>query len=259
MVSCRLARASTRWVRCAAVAVGAAAVLAACGGADAPAPLFDFVAELPFAEVKQETAVIDVGTPTGREHLVDGWSGVDQRDGEANFVWGLGFASTLEFTVIQPRDRRLVLRGRPYAPDESIPTWSLAVAVNGQPVAEVAWPPRAESLEVVVPEVALRAGDNLLTLRYVLDAQGDNPFATATGGERTDRSRAVAWDRIQILNTWRHGAVNAVENTSIELPILTRSRGAITRVCRSAGLSRSSCPPPVTPRCGFPSCPTVPG
>ena len=189
--------------------------MAACAAADEPAPLFDFVAELPFAEVKQDTAVIDPGTITGREHLVDGWSGVDQSDGEANFVWGLGFASTLEFTVIEPRDRRLVLRGRPYAPDGSAPRWSLGVALNGQPVSEMAWPPGAEQLEVIVPEVALRAGDNILTLRYVLDAQGDNPFVTTAGDGRTDRSRAVAWDSIEILETRRYGTAEVVDGTSI--------------------------------------------
>ncbi len=48
----RAFRAPIRGLRCTGLAVGAAAVLAACGAADAPAPLFDFVAELPFAEVK---------------------------------------------------------------------------------------------------------------------------------------------------------------------------------------------------------------
>ncbi len=225
-----------RW-RCTGLAVGAAAVLAACGGAAEPAPLFDFVAELPFAEVKQETAVIDVGTTTGREHLVDGWSGVDQSAGDANFAWGLGFASTVEFTVIEPRDRRLVLRGRPYAPDGSAPRWSLGVAVNGQPVTESAWPPETEQLEVVVPEAALRDGDNLLTLSYVLDGRGDDPFAAAGNAAatrdtvgtanavavgRNDQSRAVAWDSIEIRETRRHGEVAVIDDTSIELPILTR-------------------------------------
>lgn len=207
-----------------AVILGAAAV--ACGGADEPAPLFDFVAELPFAEINQETALIDAGTSAGRGHLVDGWSGVDQSAGEANFAWGLGFVSTLEFTVIEPRDRRLVLRGRPYAPDGSAPRWSLGVSVNGQAVSEVAWPAGAEELEVVVPEATLLDGDNLLALRYLLDPQGDDPFAGGVGdpdgGGRTDRSRAVAWDRIEVLDARRHGDVEVVDDTSIDVPILTR-------------------------------------
>jgi len=199
--------------------LGALALLAPACGAGSQPPLFDFVAELPFAEIHQETALVDMGTIAGRAHLGSGWSGVDQPQGAANFAWGIGFESTIEFTIVAPRARRFTLRGRPYAPEGSAPRWLLATDVNGLQVAELAVEPGDQRLEVHVPAAAQRVGANWLTLRYALDPEGGDPF----DGARTNQSPAIAWNDLVLHDARRHGVVAAVEDgAALEIPVLTR-------------------------------------
>ena len=210
--------AGTKWVPVVRCTLVGALALSACGGAE-EAPLFDFVAELPFAEIHQETRIVDIGTIDGRFYLVDGWSGVDQPQGEANFAWGLGFESTLDFTVVDPREQRLTLHGRPYAPDGSQPRWLWTPEVNGHDLGEQVVATGDQELTVRIPASALRVGLNRLTVRYSLDPDGVDPF----DGTRNDQSRAVAWDRVVFPNARRHGAVAAAEDgAALDLPVLAR-------------------------------------
>lgn len=192
----------------------------ACERATPPAPLLDLVVEASLAEVTRETGRIDLGTYPARFHLVDGWSGADQERDDISFVWGQGYESTLRFVVWRPRQRQLVVRGRPFVSDNGVPDWQVGVEVNGHAVGEIALQRGYGEYAVTVPGNVLDRGDNLLRLRYRLGEDGVDPFVDVS---RHSGSRAVAWDMIELGDALDYGEFEARESASVlMLPLMAR-------------------------------------
>ena len=61
------------------------------------------------AELRSETAYIDLGSPSARPHLLGGWS-VDEEDSEHNWVWSDGSQSELRFDLVERRSFTLEFR-----------------------------------------------------------------------------------------------------------------------------------------------------
>jgi hypothetical protein len=186
-----------RRLRRAALPVCLFGLLAGCGR---PAPqrppetVRDLIADLDLAEIQREPGVVDVGTPEARPLLRQGWS-TDEGDGSHNFVWSDGPESEVAFFLAAARDVPLALKGTPY-PAPGAPAQEVTLLLNGAAVGRVTI--SGEEARTVLPERALRAGDNRLVLRY---AWTRSPWKES-GGKSDDRRRlAVAWDRISFLTS----------------------------------------------------------
>ncbi|HEY4574294.1 MAG TPA: hypothetical protein VIJ26_10035, partial [Thermoanaerobaculia bacterium] len=168
-------------------------LLAGCGR---PAPqrppetVRDLIADLDLAEIEREPGVVDLGAPEARLLLRGGWS-LDEGDGAHNFVWSDGPESAIVFFLAAARDVPLILKGSPY-PAPGAPEQVVTLLLNGAPVGRVTV--AGEEVRAVLPEQALRTGENRLVLRY---AWTRCPFEE-TGGKNDDRRRlAVAWDLLR--------------------------------------------------------------
>lgn len=161
-------------------------------------PVLDLVAELPAAETYREVDEIDVGSPSASRSLEWGWSWNEREPdegGETTYAWGVGGGSTVRFYLVNRRDLRLVLRGRPGPP---VPAGRqvVSVTINGKPVERVTLQPQAagwRDYAVGVPRDVLRTGWNTLELGY---EHAVEPREAGLSGDR--RELAVAWDRIGI-------------------------------------------------------------
>ncbi len=194
-----------RRIRLAAAIVATApiAILALAGCApggrslEADRKVLDLVAGLPVAEVHRQVAEIDVGTEAGREHLLSGFSW-DERDpgrGGATFAWGVGERSRVRVFLVAPRPLRLTFRCWPYAPPGA-PPQEVAVEVDGRPAGRVELSAARRDYALDLDPGILRAGTNVLTLRYRHAlVPGEQPGA----GRASDRrALAVAWDRLRL-------------------------------------------------------------
>jgi arylsulfatase A-like enzyme len=176
-------------------AIGAALTLAGCGGPVQETVWYDLVEQYSMAEVRSETALIDIGTVEGRRHLGSGWSGDEIRRDGATFVWGMGERSEVTFFVTQPRDLLATIRCHPFQfPDA--PTQRVAVAVNGRHVAQVELRRGLRTYSFEIPARAVVGGDNALTLAYAYHRRVSEVMAS-----RDHRSLAVAWDLIRLEGT----------------------------------------------------------
>lgn len=164
------------------------ALAAAC--ARPPEPSFeggqslDLALLLPAAGALVETAAIDAGTPAGRPSLASGF-GPDESAGETTFAWGMGEASEVRFTVVEPRDLKARLRGWSY-PFEDGRGQRVTVVLNGTTLGELALAAAPETLAVDLLAAALRVGENRLELQY------ERFFDSGSGRNR--RALAAAWD-----------------------------------------------------------------
>jgi len=142
------------------------------------------------AEVWQERASIDIGTPEARRHLSYGWSHDERFEGHT-FVWSIGWSSVIDFYLARPQTLTITLRGKPLAP---LPQpQEVSVLANGAEVARIVLPPGLQERRVVVPAENLQAGINHLTLLY---GQVHAP-KDILEGNRDSRPLAVAWERLR--------------------------------------------------------------
>ena len=182
-----------RRLRCTALPVCLLGLLAGCGR---PAPqrppetVRDLIADLDLAEVQREPGVVDLGSPEARPLLRGGWS-LAEGDAAHHFVWSDGPESEIAFFLAAARDVPLTLEGSPY-PAPGAPAQVVTLLLNGASVGRVTI--AGKEARTVLPEKALRTGENRLVLRY---AWTRTPFEE-TGGKNDDRRRlAVAWDRLR--------------------------------------------------------------
>jgi choline-sulfatase len=162
-----------------------AGLVLACRGTD-PAPR----ARVPlsaFAGALREittAADIDIGTPAGRERLREGW-GPDEANADTTFSWGAGPLSRLIFDADATDDLDLALRGWSFPFADDAPQ-RVEVRLNGRPIGDATVPRTATTLRFKLAADRLRAGENLLELRYERwhDAPGEAPWAVAWDGLR---------------------------------------------------------------------------
>src|SRR5690606_36402422 len=169
----------------------------------------DLVRLLPTAELRTETAEIEVGTPAGRLRLHEGF-GRDERapgpaGGEAGgWVWALGERSRLVFDLLELRPVRLAATGwSAPEPGGSVPT--VQASVNGHPIGSFVLPTEETTVELDLPAAALRSGENVLDFDYPPGSTG--PVA------------GIAWRRFRFARLGSAGVPAALANAdAIELP-----------------------------------------
>ncbi|MFL6235029.1 MAG: sulfatase [Thermoanaerobaculia bacterium] len=184
-----------RRLRRAALLLCLPGLLAGCGRsapARPPETVRDLTADLDLAEIRREPGVVDLGTPEARPLMRKGWS-TDEGEGADTFVWSDGPESELTFFLSAARDVPLTLEGRPYS---ETPPQEVTLLLNGAAVGRVTI--RGERTSTVLPQRALRAGDNRLVLRY---AWTRSPWEESGGKSDDHRRLAVAWDRLSFLTS----------------------------------------------------------
>ncbi len=144
-------------------------------------PLVAFAAAL---RVSAETTTIDLGETAAGASLREGW-GPPEPGPVSIFRWGAGPLSRVTFELVAARELELRLRGWSY-PFLAGGEQRVEVRVNGQPVDERALTSTSTAWAVAVPAERVRAGENVLELRY------------ARWNERPDEAPwAVAWDGLR--------------------------------------------------------------
>src|SRR3954469_17732096 len=155
-----------------------------------PETVRDLIADLDLAEIQREPGVVDLGSPEARP-LLRGGGSLAEGDAAHHFVWGDGPESEMAFFLAAARDIPLTLEGSPY-PAAGAPAQVVTLLLNGASVGRVTV--AGKEARTVLPEKALRTGENRLVLRY---AWTRCPFEE-TGGKNDDRRRlAVAWDLLR--------------------------------------------------------------
>lgn len=165
-----------------------AGTVAACRPAPPAAPV-DRVPLAAFAgalRVSAETTTVELGEAAAGASLREGW-GPPEPGPATTFRWGAGQLSRVHFELVAARDLELRLRGWSY-PFADGGAQRVEVRVNGQPVDERAVPAASTAWAVAIPAARVRAGENLLELRY------------ARWNERPDEAPwAVAWDGLRFV------------------------------------------------------------
>ena len=146
----------------------------------------DLIAAFPRARVGVETAVIDLGSPAARPHLLAGFG-----DDGNGFAWAIGTESIVEFHLAEPRDLRLSARCMPLEFPGALPQ-SVAFELNGHPGPRVALGAGMAEYAVAFPAASTRAGWNRLRLRH---AWARAPRDVPLNPDR--RLLSVAWDFIR--------------------------------------------------------------
>jgi arylsulfatase A-like enzyme len=168
----------------------AGAALAACAPQpplpDSSLPLVEL---LDAARAVVETDAIDVGAPEDRGALWSGWSADEAYPG-GTFAWGAGERSLVRFEVVEPRDRRLRLRGWSY-PFGDAPAQEVRFALGGREVARKKLASEPGTVEIELPAGALEPGENFLELRYARVARGEMPWAAGWDTLRFDGPRTA--------------------------------------------------------------------
>jgi arylsulfatase A-like enzyme len=124
-----------------------------------------------------ETVALDLGEPAAREAIWSGW-GPDERSEAGSFVWGAGEGSRLRLDVVEPRSRRLRLRGWSF-PFASGELQEVRVELNGVELGRRRLGRAPVDLEIEAAEDLWRPGENQLELRYERhhEAEGERPWA----------------------------------------------------------------------------------
>ncbi len=150
--------------------------------------MFDFAETFGVAAVDQEAQGIVFGTPAGRSHLRQGWSGDETTPGGRPFVWSEGDESSLEFFLASARRLNFGFRCAPLGLP-GLPQQAIAVSLNGHRIVDFRLEAGPHWYRTTLPGEALVAGANRLVFRY---AYTRRPVDNDVGS--TDRRQlAVAW------------------------------------------------------------------
>ena len=139
------------------------AILGACAGPRPTELWLDLIAELPWAEVEQETGRIDLGTPEGRPALGRGWSWDEAAKGGTTFVWAEGESSELEVYVSASRPLTVILRCLPFRYPGS-PAQEASVTWDGHDLGRATLGDGFTELRFEVPVELVEPGRRRVTL-----------------------------------------------------------------------------------------------
>ncbi len=154
--------------------------------------VFDLIAELPAATLNAESALIDVGSPSARPHLIAGWS-ADEQDTDGTFAWGVGKTSTLSFFAVAATDVTLHLLCKPLV-FEGAPEQTVSVALNGRQLGEISLSRKLERYQIEIPAGAIASGANRLELHFGYSRQPSEVIA----GAADERDLAVRFSEIEL-------------------------------------------------------------
>jgi len=165
-----------------------AGIVGACSSSEPPLPtnVIPLATLASSARAIVETDALDIGEPATRPALWSGW-GPDEKNEMMSFVWGAGEASHLRLDVVEPRTRRLLLRGWSY-PFGDDPPLEIELRVNGVYAGKRLLEARPGTLQLPVDGDLWRIGENDLELSYSrhLDSPGSPPWAAGWDGLRFD-------------------------------------------------------------------------
>lgn len=167
----------------------AAALLGGCvGGRVTTADLVD---DIGAAEAFTETAVVDVGTPAARRHLLSGWRSGDELWAgrpDQSFVWIDADVAQMRFFVFEQRDLVLLVRARPNPQLSGSGELSCILSLNGEPLTRLTVTPGWDTYRATVPRQLLSVGENLLGFHFG-DVDGDGTLLVAV--DRVDLERTI--------------------------------------------------------------------
>jgi len=163
----------------------------------------ELVRLLPTAELRTETAAVEIGTPAGRLQLHEGF-GRDERSLGGGWSWALGERSAVAFHVVEPRPVRVAMTGwSAPEPGGNVPT--IGIAVNGVELERRELPREETTFELDLPAEHLVTGENLLEFTYPPGSTG--PVA------------GIAWRRFRFARLESAGTPAAApEGAALELP-----------------------------------------
>lgn len=155
-------------------------VLTSCGGGPSDWPVsHDLSAGFAGAQLASETRTIDIGTASGRRHLVSGWT-EDRWDArrKRTYVISEGSESVFAIELIEPRQMVLQLNGRAVDAKSGV-VIGVDVLVNGYPVDSLQLEERPRRFQFPIQESVLRAKKNEVVLRYRRSDGADPEYEAA--------------------------------------------------------------------------------
>lgn len=152
----------------------------------------DLTQLFPLAEVSAETRVIDFGTLSAEENLLQGWSGFEQNK-SLSYIWSDGPASSVRIFLSYPRDTLLSIRCWPFG-FQGAPQQTISIFVNGKFLESRTLTPEPNVYPIRLPARFLKKGDNLLKFQYGYSRQ---PLSVAPKSDDR-RFLAVGWDYLRI-------------------------------------------------------------
>jgi hypothetical protein len=138
-----------------------------------------------------ERTVLDLGNPSARPALLDGWSN-DELEGERTVVWNHGHRSRLRVWLSGQHDAHLRIEARAYPP--ALP---LSVEVRLNDNVAGAFQPSAEWGVYDVPLLARFFGEGASVIEFRYDRVAKP--SEHEPGSHDERELAVRWDRITIV------------------------------------------------------------
>jgi hypothetical protein len=142
--------------------------------------------------VVPDAVVVDLGVPSARPHLIEGWSG-DEYDGWNDWVWGVGPLAVVEVTLRQGTAYTLAFDASPHLAAGQPQT--VEVRLNGAVLGTVPLAPGVNEVRLRVPRELARAVSRLeLRFAYALSP------AALKESEDT-RALSARFDRILFVET----------------------------------------------------------
>jgi arylsulfatase A-like enzyme len=187
---------------------------AGCRAGNPPQPVFDLAADLPTAEIRCEPAVVDLGTPQGRTHLLRGWYHDEhgRRTGRT-FVWSRGDRSEVEFHLARRRHLSVTVAMSPFGAP-GLPDQALRVLLNDREVTRTrlrrGWQEYSFELSA---DAQVRGANRLVFVP-------DHVWVPAEVHDNSDDRRrlAVAVDAIRFEGTEHTNGVSVSVDQTISIP-----------------------------------------
>ncbi|MEO7795890.1 MAG: sulfatase [Thermoanaerobaculia bacterium] len=184
-----------------------------------------------------ETTAIDFGASGPERSLREGW-GPSEPGPVSSFRWGAGPLSRVSFELVAARDVEVRLRGWSFPFTEG-GEQRVEAFINGESVGERTVSPAATAWTFEVPAARVRAGENLLELRYARWNENPDqaPWAVAWDGLRFDagRGRTAAQKGVEIDVTRDTVALPAGTSVDATLDLPPGTRLVWDSVERSGG------------------------
>lgn len=164
------------------------ALTMACGSPEVVVPertAIDLLDQFENADVQRSTEEIDLGTAAGLRYQISGWADANrQLDGEEGLAtWTMGDRAELDFFVSRPTDLQMAWR---CAPVQAHGTASMALSLNGSPLAEVDLDGGLRQYSQELPADRLKRGWN----RLLIEHQG-------SGQRGIKKDTRVLWDWVR--------------------------------------------------------------